>query len=94
MNTQLNWLALVVLIVATAFNHYWVWGLLFIFWAIRAFNDDGTQLLLPVSKRSDPLLYWAINIMWLVFGIWYILFDVLWRLGIYTILGFDIYPSS
>ncbi|MEM7215356.1 MAG: hypothetical protein AAF423_07410 [Pseudomonadota bacterium] len=93
-HSQLNWLTLVILIFATVFNHYWVWGLLFIAWGVAAFRSDNTNLLLPVSRQADPALYWAVNIMWLFFGIWYFLWDVLWRIGVYSIFGYNLYPNG
>ncbi|MEM9277934.1 MAG: hypothetical protein AAGA76_05130 [Pseudomonadota bacterium] len=91
---QINWLTLALLIIATVYNHYWVWGLLFIFWAVFAFRGDSGHLLLPVSRQTDSVLYWAVNIMWLIFGLWYFFYDVLWRMGIYSIFGIDVYPGS
>ena len=91
--TLINWVSLVILVVATIFTHYWVWGLLFIFWAAYALKSDNSHLLLPVNKQNEPLLYWAVNLMWLVFGIWYLAFDILWRFGVYNISGFDLYPG-
>lgn len=89
----LNWICLGVLIIASILAHYWVWGLLFIFWAIYALKSNHSHLLFPISKQSEPPLYWSINLMWLVFGIWYLTFDLLWRLGVYTIFGYNLYPN-
>jgi len=92
--SRLNWVALVILVLATGFEHYWVWGLLFMFWAASAITGSRSVLLLPIDRQAEPLLYWATNSMWLVFGLWYFIFDVLWRFGIYTILDYNLYPSG
>jgi len=90
---MINWLALITLAIATIYNAYWVWGLLFIFWAIRGLWDPVTALIKPVSKVENPTLFWTINLMWLFFGIWYFAYDLLWRFEIYTIFGFNLHPN-
>jgi len=92
-NSNINWLALFVLAIATAFNAYWIWGLLFIFWAIKSLWNPVTILITPVQKVTSPVLFWAINIIWLIFGVWYLAYDLLWRIEIYSIFGFNLYPS-
>ncbi len=94
MNNQiLNCIALLVLAIAAFHNAYWVWGLLFIFWSVKGLWDPVTALITPVSRDTSPVLFWAINIMWLIFGVWYLVYDLLWRFGIYSIFDINLYPN-
>ena len=93
-NHVINAIAIIVLLLATAFSHVWVWGLLFCFWAVRGFQAGKAFLLSELTSRQAPGTSFAINLMWLVFGIWYIVVDTLWRFGVGTILGFAIYGDA
>lgn len=79
---MLNWLALIILVIATIYNAYWAWGLLFIYWAVQGLWTPVTTLIAPVARSENAVLFWTINLMWLIFGLWYFLYDLLWRFEI------------
>ena len=72
--------ALAVLIVATAFEWYWVWGVLFVYWAAVAITSGETYLVQSVFRRDNPVLFWLLVAMWAAFGLWYVIGDVVARL--------------
>lgn len=72
-NFQLiNWLAVLCLGLATYFNLYWVWGLLFLFWAAQSFQTQSVFLLGSIEKHTNPSLYWVVTLAWVGFGLWYL----------------------
>ena len=93
MSTQntLNWIALLVLATATYLQHYWVWGAFFIFWSIRSVFEGRAFLVSDVDRLKSPILFWVFCAFWAAFGLWYFLGDILWRIEIYQLFGFDLY---
>ena len=73
-------LALVVLVIATAREWYWLWGLLFVFWSIQGFRTGSAFLIEDISREDYPVLYWLISAMWAAFGLWYLYADLIWRI--------------
>lgn len=73
-----KWLTLVgmpILLVTTFNGIYSVWGLLFVFWGIVSIRAGEVFLLETVERNKDPVLYWIISILWIGFGLLYILTD-------------------
>ncbi len=64
-----NYIALPVLLAATAFGIYWVWGLLFVWWVIPTIMNGQTFLMFEVNRDEDPALFWAILALWVVLGV-------------------------
>ena len=91
-NTTANWIALITLMLASVLGLYFIWGFLFIYWSVRSYYDQSVFLLSPVYRSDAPALYWTISALWLVFGIWYLITDGFWRIGIYNIFGYNLYP--
>lgn len=65
----INYIALPVLLVATGFGLYWVWGLLFIWWVVPAIISGQALLVFEIYRDEDPLLYWAVTALWAVLGL-------------------------
>lgn len=72
--------ALAVLVITTMLEWYWVWGLLFVYWAAAAVAVGETYLVETVHRSNSPILFWSINAMWAVFGIWYLIDDLVPRI--------------
>lgn len=73
--------ALGVLTIATIQEWYWVWGLLFVFWAVLGIRSGSAFLIEDISRREHPALFWLISAMWTGFGAYYIYADLPWRLA-------------
>lgn len=73
-------IALPLLILATVMNWYWIWGCLFLYWALPALRSGQVYLVEPIERARDPILFWMITAMWAGFGIWAIVADLSWRL--------------
>lgn len=72
----LNYVAFVVLMVSTVLGLQFLWGLLFLFWSVQAVKTSHAFLLSTVTRFEDPLLFWLIQVAWVVFGVWMIVADL------------------
>ncbi len=63
---------------AVAFELYWIWGVLFILWAVNDLRSGTTHLLDQIPRSEMPVLYWIVVLMWLGFGVW----GLTWSAGI------------
>ena len=63
-------LGLILIYIALWFNWSWLWGVLFLFWAVAGILSDMTYFMEPIKKEENPILYWAINISWLLMAIY------------------------
>lgn len=61
-----NYLAFVILMASTAMGYQSLWALMFLYWTIRSFATGYVFLLSETSRQEDPLLFWLIQITWLV----------------------------
>ncbi|MEO0974201.1 MAG: hypothetical protein AAFX85_14000 [Pseudomonadota bacterium] len=64
--------ALLVLIGATVYSAFWVWGVLFAYWTLLGVRYGETFLLVPIRRADHPMLFWAITAMWGAFALWYL----------------------
>lgn len=64
----LDYVTFVILMVATALGYQGLWGLLFLYWTIPNFYSGHTFLLSDVNRDEDPILFWLIQIAWVVLG--------------------------
>ena len=69
-------LAIPVLLIATYLGWYWVWGALFVYWAVPAVLSGEVFLVEPILRSDQPILFWIITAMWLGFGVWTIVADL------------------
>ncbi len=81
---NIKWLtviAIVVLTVATIMSWYWVWGLLFIYWAVGSIRIGEAFVVETVHREDNPVLFWIISAMWAGFGLWYVITDLALRIS-------------
>ncbi|RBW62752.1 hypothetical protein DS906_01795 [Ruegeria sp. A3M17] len=79
-----SWIIFLCLLLATWFQIYAIWGLLFMWWAVSSFMTGQAFLIETIDSRDNPPLFYAITIMWFAFGLLYVVQDLAWRLfGIY-----------
>lgn len=74
-NSTAQYIAFFVLMASALLEIQALWGLLFLFWTIQSFNTGHAFLLGPVSRQAEPLLFWLVQVAWLVFGILMIVGD-------------------
>ena len=65
----LNYIAFPVLVCAAALGIYWIWGLLFLWWLVPAVMSGQAHFVFEVGRSEDPLLFWAVALLWALFGI-------------------------
>lgn len=71
-----NVVALAVLLVATWMNWIWIWGILFIYWAVPAFVTGEAHLVGSVSRDEQPVVFWLVTALWILLGVVTILLDL------------------
>lgn len=64
-----NYIAYPVLLVAALLGFYWVWGLLFLWWLVPTIRSGQAFLMFDITRAQDPLLFWAVVVLWAVFGL-------------------------
>ena len=65
----LNYVTFAILMISTALGYQLFWGILFLFWTIPSFRSGNTFLLTYVTRRTDPFLFWVIQIAWVTLGL-------------------------
>lgn len=73
----LNYITFAVLMIATALGIQSLWGVLFLYWTIPNFYAGHAFLLSDITRQDDPILFWLIQIAWLVLGLMMIAADFL-----------------
>lgn len=73
-------IAIVVLTIATVMTWYWVWGLLFLYWAVGGVRIGEAFIIETIHREDNPVLFWAITAAWSGFGLWYVITDLVWRI--------------
>ena len=71
----LNYATFAALMVATALGYQSLWGLLFLYWTIPNFYSGRAFLLSDVTRDDDPVLFWLIQIAWVVLGLMLVALD-------------------
>lgn len=66
---MINYIALPVLLVAAVLGLYWVWGLMFLWWLVPSLQMGRAHLITEVSRDEDPILFWAVILLWAAFGL-------------------------
>lgn len=71
MNRQriLNYIAFPILGATAVLGIYWIWGLLFLWWLVPAVISGQAHFVFEVSRSKDPLLFWAVVILWALAGV-------------------------
>ncbi|MCL6283551.1 hypothetical protein M3P21_08375 [Ruegeria sp. 2012CJ41-6] len=72
---SLNYLTFAALMIATALGYQSLWGLLFLYWTIPNFRSGHAFLISDVTRGEDPILFWLIQIAWIVLGLMLVTLD-------------------
>lgn len=66
-----------VILLATTFTGYYsAWGVLFVYWSVLSLMSGEVFLIETIDRDENPVLFWAISIMWAGFGVLYFLADL------------------
>ncbi len=71
-----NYVALPLLLAATWLGLNWPWGLVFIWWAWPSIRAGEAFLVDVVSLEEDPILFWAVTTLWVLFGVLMVAVDL------------------
>ena len=58
-------MGLVLVYCAILMNLNWIWGVLFLVWVVPDIRRGTTFFLEPVTRRENPVIYWAIMLTWI-----------------------------
>lgn len=64
-----NIVVLAVLLTAIWMEWLWIWGILFIYWAVPAFLTGETHLVGSVQRDKQPVVFWLVSALWIVLGV-------------------------
>lgn len=64
----INHIAFPVLVAAAGLGIYWIWGLLFLWWAVPSVMSGRAFFVFEVSRDEDPILFWLVVALWAAFG--------------------------
>lgn len=65
----LNYVAFAALMATTAIGLWTLWGVLFLYWTVLSLRSGLAFLLTDITREADPILFWLIQIAWLVLGL-------------------------
>jgi len=71
--SRIKWksmLALALIGTAIALDQYWLWGVLFLAWAINDLRNRRTYLVEDIPRSESPIMYWVVVTLWLSLAIW------------------------
>ncbi len=69
-------LGLILVVISLITRWHWIWGIFFALWVISDLRSGNTHLLEPVSRSTNPLLFWIVIVLWALLGVysvWYYL---------------------
>lgn len=64
-----NYIAFPILLISAVLGIYWVWGLIFLWWLVPSVLSRQAMLIFEVTRDEDPILYWAVIVLWALFGL-------------------------
>ncbi len=67
-NSNIKWktiVGLVLLVIATLMNWTWVYGVLFIVWAINDIITGVTHFVEAIYVKENPIMFWIIIVLWI-----------------------------
>ena len=71
----LNYITFLLLMLTTALGYQSLWGLMFIYWTIPNFYSGHAFLLSDVTHEEDPILFWLVQIAWVLLGALLVVLD-------------------
>ena len=71
----LNYVTFLLLMLTTALGYQSLWGLMFIYWTIPNFYSGHAFLLSDVTHEEDPILFWLVQIAWVLLGALLVVLD-------------------
>jgi hypothetical protein len=72
--------AIAALVIATVMGWLWVWGLLYLYWAVAGAMTGNAFVIEIIERDRNPVLFWVINTLWTIAGVGTIAADLSGRL--------------
>lgn len=71
-NLAPTWIALLTVWFAVLMNQPWIFGLLFLAWAIFDIVTGKSSFVQTVTRKAHPVVFWIVVLTWLAFACLYI----------------------
>lgn len=75
-NLAPTWIALVVVWFAVLMNQTWIFGILFLAWAIYDIATGESSFVQTVRRKAHPIAFWVVVLTWLAFACLYLVFAI------------------
>ena len=75
-NLAPTWIALLVVWFAVLVNQPWIFGLLFLAWAIYDIAKGESSFVQTVTRKAHPVAFWLVVVTWLAFACLYIAYAI------------------
>lgn len=72
-------LGLALVFTALVLNLNWLFGLVFMLWILPDIRTGTTHFLETVSRRQNPVTYWAVVLTWLSLSLYLLLEPLLYQ---------------
>lgn len=69
-----TWAAVVVLWISAILHNPWIYGCLFLAWALYDIISGRSVFLQQLTRKEHPTTFWGIVVTWIVFGVGSILY--------------------
>lgn len=71
-----NYIVFALLMISILLGYQFLWGLLFLYWTVIGISSGQAFLLTDVFRATEPVLFWCIQVAWIVLGLFLLLGDV------------------
>ena len=75
-NLAPTWIALLTVWFAVLMNQPWIFGLLFLAWAIFDIVTGKSSFVQNIPRQSHPVAFWVVVFTWLAFACLYIAYSI------------------
>lgn len=75
-NLAPTWIALVIVWFAVLMNQPWIFGLLFLVWAIYDILTGESSFVQTLRRDAHPVAFWVVVLTWLALSCLYIVYAI------------------
>lgn len=75
-NKPLTAASLVFAAISIVLDWYWPWGILIAWWVWSSLRSGDTYFVETIQRNQNPILFWTINLLWVVCAVAMFLFDL------------------
>ena len=65
-----------VIVAAATLNYIWLWGLMFMWWALASIRAKEVAFIDTVTREAHPAIYWTFVVSWMLVGMMYLAYGL------------------